>query len=59
MSKGTTHRTVRIEDGLWEEAKATAIERGDNLSNVIRDGLRTYVAAARAEKEASNDGPEA
>ena len=43
MSKGTKHRTVRIEDGLWEEAKAAASERGDNLSEVIRATLWQYV----------------
>jgi hypothetical protein len=42
MSKGTTHRTVRIEDGLWEQSKATAKERGDNLSEVIRQALIEY-----------------
>jgi metal-responsive CopG/Arc/MetJ family transcriptional regulator len=43
MSKGTTHRTVRIEDGLWEEAKAKADSEGDNLSEVIREALREYI----------------
>jgi Mn-dependent DtxR family transcriptional regulator len=43
MSKGTIHRTVRIEDGLWEEAKAAASERGENLSDVIRQALWEYV----------------
>lgn len=45
MSRGTTHRTVRIDDVLWEEAKEVAKERGENLSDVIRDALRQYVAA--------------
>lgn len=57
MSKGTTHRTVRIEDGLWEAAKALADERGDNLSDVIRQGLRAYVAT-QTETAGSHDGPE-
>ena len=43
MSRGTTHRTVRIEDGLWEKARALAAERGESLSDVIRDALRVYV----------------
>lgn len=42
MSKGTTHRTVRIDDGLWEKAQAKAGARGDNLSAIIRDALRNY-----------------
>jgi metal-responsive CopG/Arc/MetJ family transcriptional regulator len=43
VSKGTTHRTVRIEDALWERAKAKADAEGVNLSAVIRDALRLYV----------------
>jgi antitoxin component of RelBE/YafQ-DinJ toxin-antitoxin module len=43
MSKGTTHRTVRIEDGLWEQAKAKADTDGVNLSEVIRAALRAYI----------------
>jgi predicted DNA binding CopG/RHH family protein len=43
MSKGTTHRTVRIEDELWEAAKARADADGVNLSEVIRAALRAYV----------------
>lgn len=42
MSKGTKVRTVRIDDGLWEESKATAKERGDTLSEVIRHALIEY-----------------
>lgn len=45
MSKGTTHRTVRIEDGLWDAAKTKAEAEGANLSDVIREALRTYVEA--------------
>ena len=43
MSKGTTRRTVRIEDGLWEVAGNAAKVRGDNLSDIIREALRAYV----------------
>jgi len=42
MSKGTVHRTVRIEDGLWSAAKAKADQRGENLSDVIRRALALY-----------------
>lgn len=41
-SKGTARRAVRIEDGLWEAAKGKADERGDNLSDIIRQALRDY-----------------
>jgi hypothetical protein len=43
MSGYTPRRTVRIEDGLWEEAQAKAEGRGDNLSAIIRDALRQYL----------------
>jgi hypothetical protein len=42
MSKGTAHRTVRVEDGLWDAAKAEAERRGDKLSQVIRRALELY-----------------
>jgi len=38
----TPRRTVRI-DSLWEEAQGAASERGENLSDVIREALRQYV----------------
>ena len=44
MSRGTTHRTVRVEDELWLSAKAKAEAESRNLSDVIRDALRAYVA---------------
>jgi len=43
MSKGTIHRTVRIDDALWAAAKAKADAEGVNLSEVIRAALRAYV----------------
>ena len=43
VSKGTKVRTVRIEDGLWNEAKEVAAENGDNLSDVIRAALVEYI----------------
>lgn len=46
MSKGTIHRTVRIEDELWAAAKAKADAEGVNLSEVIRAALRAYVDEA-------------
>ena len=49
MSKGTTRRAVRIDDGLWEEAQAAASERGESLSDVIRAALHDYVTAHTAQ----------
>ena len=36
-------RAVRVEDNLWQAAQATAAERGDILSEVIREALKCYV----------------
>ena len=47
MSKGTTRRAVRIEDGLWTVAKEVAEERGDNLSEIIRLALVAYIQESR------------
>ncbi|HCF99573.1 MAG TPA: hypothetical protein DEV93_03415 [Chloroflexi bacterium] len=43
MSKGTTKRAVRIDDALWLPALTLAKERGDNLSDIIRNAIRAYV----------------
>jgi len=43
MSRGTIHRTVRVDDALWTAAKTKAEAEGVNLSDVIRDALRAYV----------------
>jgi hypothetical protein len=37
-------RAVRVEDGLWLAAQKKADERGDVLSEVIREALKRYVA---------------
>jgi len=43
MRTGTTRRTVRVEDELWDLAQAKAKEQGDNLSAILRDALRQYI----------------
>jgi hypothetical protein len=43
VSKGTAHRTLRVEDERWEAAKAKAAERGENLSEILRQRLREYI----------------
>ena len=40
---GNPARAVRVEDELWNAAKAIAAERGDDLSAIMRDALRRYV----------------
>jgi len=42
MSAGTTRRTVRIDDDLWDAARTVADESGDNLSEVLREALIDY-----------------
>jgi hypothetical protein len=37
-------RSVKVEDELWNAAKAKADQRGDVLSEVIREALKRYVA---------------
>ena len=44
--KGTTRRTVRIPDEVWEPAQAAAEERGENLSEVIRSALVDYATSS-------------
>lgn len=44
-TKGTTARAIRIPDDLWREALATAHNRGEDVSAVIRRALRDYVTA--------------
>lgn len=43
MSKGTTRRSIRIEDELWDAAKTKAEAEGTDLSNIIRGKLRDYI----------------
>jgi hypothetical protein len=42
-TRGTIHRTVRVEDALWLPAMAKAKERGEKLSDIIRAALRAYL----------------
>lgn len=45
----TKNRVVRVPDELWDAARDAAHERGDVLSEVIRESLRGYVANHEAE----------
>lgn len=40
----TPIRGVRVPDELWEAARATAEERGETVSDVVRRALEAYVA---------------
>ena len=37
-------RSVKVEDELWAAAQSKANERGEVLSEVIREALKRYVA---------------
>ena len=39
-------RSVKVEDDLWTAALAKADERGEILSEVIREALKRYVRRA-------------
>lgn len=41
------HRMVRVEDELWEAAKAAAKDQGTTVSEVMREALRALVAEAQ------------
>lgn len=43
MSKGTTRRSIRVDDELWDAALSKADDRGETLSQVIRAALEAYV----------------
>ena len=43
MSRGTIHRTVRVDDALWAAAKEKAEAEGVSLSEIIRQALQTFV----------------
>jgi hypothetical protein len=36
-------RSVKVADPLWDAAMAKAVERGEYLSEVIREALEKYV----------------
>lgn len=43
MSRGTIHRTVRVDDELWTAAKTKAELEGVSLSEIIRQALQAFV----------------
>ncbi len=44
---GNPARAVRVEDELWKAAQAIAAERGESVSDVIRQCLQRYVKRHR------------
>ena len=51
MSRGTTHRTIRIPDEVWQPALAVAEREGDTLSEIVRRALIAYTAAHTTTEE--------
>lgn len=46
--RGTPRHAVRIPDELWLAAQATAHERGETLSDIVRTALEHYIATGSA-----------
>lgn len=43
MSRGTTHRAIRIDAELWERVKTQAATEGITVSELIRQLLRGWL----------------
>lgn len=43
MPRGTKLRNIRVDEDLWQRAKAVADLRKETLSDVIRAALERYV----------------
>lgn len=56
MSRGTARHTVRIAPELWEAAQAAADERGETLSDVIRQRLADYAREPKPHLTAETHG---
>lgn len=41
------HRSVRVEDALWQSAKVAADEEGTTRGDVMREALRDLVARGK------------
>lgn len=49
MSRGTKNRNFRAEDEIWMPAQEVADERGEVLSDQLREFLKEYVRRHRTE----------
>lgn len=50
MSKGTTKRSIRVDDPLWDSAKEVAAKRGDDLSTILRIALIDYISKGTSDE---------
>ena len=59
MPRGTTIRSIRVSDAVWEAAKKATELEGETISDVVRRALIEYagtrVTARPAEPAASQD----
>jgi antitoxin component of RelBE/YafQ-DinJ toxin-antitoxin module len=44
MARGTSLRNIRVADPLWLAARAVAEERGETVSDIVREALEEYVS---------------
>lgn len=51
MSRGTKNRNFRAEDEIWIPAQEVANERGEILSDQLREFLKEYVRRHRPESQ--------
>lgn len=54
----TPHRTVRVPDEVWVPAVALAAERGESVSQVVRDALVAYITQPPHESPAATGDDE-
>lgn len=47
MSRGTTHRAIRIDEELWAQVKAQAAVEGITVSDLVRQLLRGWLDKAK------------
>lgn len=50
MSRGTTHRSVRVPDDVWTAALAATAAEGTTVSAVIVDALTLFTAQTDARR---------
>jgi predicted transcriptional regulator len=55
--EGTTIRSIRIPDELWDLAQAIAVDRGETVSAVIRRSLIDYVEHYTATSKSTGGTP--
>lgn len=52
MSRGTTIRSIRVSDELWEAAQEQTRAEGRNVADVVRDALTLYLVDSAVVRDA-------